>query len=38
MMKSHYDTHKSLSYEVQQSIKTLYEVMSEQTINVCINI
>ena len=34
MMKTHYGTPKSISFEVQQSIKTSFEAMSEQTINV----
>ena len=31
MMKTHYDTHKSVSFEVQHSMKTSYEAMSKQT-------
>ena len=34
MMKTHYDTPKSVSFEVQQSMKKSYEAMSEQTNNV----
>ena len=34
MMNTHYDTHKRVSFEVQQSMKASYEAMSEQTINV----
>ena len=31
---THYATPKSVSFEVQESMKTSYEAMSEQTINV----
>ena len=31
MMKTHYNTSKSVSFEVHQSIKASYEAMSEQT-------
>ena len=34
MIKTHYSTPKSGSFEVQQSMKTSFEGMSEQTINV----
>ena len=34
MMIKHYATPESESFEVQQSMKILYEAMSEQTINV----
>ena len=33
MMKTHHDTPEDVSFEVQQSMKTLYEAMFEQTIN-----
>ena len=33
-MIKHYATPKSISFEVQESMKTSYEAMSEQTINV----
>ena len=36
MMKTPYDTPENVSFEVQQSTKTSYEAMSEQTINVYI--
>ena len=36
MMKAHYVTPENVSFEVYQSMKTSYEVMSEQTINVYI--
>ena len=32
-MKTHYDTPKNESFEFQQSMKTSYEAMSEQTTN-----
>ena len=32
----HYDSPENVSFEVQLSMKTSYEAMSEQTINVCI--
>ena len=31
-MKTHFDTSKSVSFEVQQSMKQSYEAMSEQTL------
>ena len=34
MMKTHYHTPKSVNFEVQQSMKTSYEAMNEQTINI----
>ena len=34
MMKTYYDTSENVSFEVQQSMKTSYEAMSEQTNNV----
>ena len=34
MMITLYDTHKNVSFEVQQSMKTPNEAMSEQTISV----
>ena len=34
MMKTHYDTHKSVSFELQQSMKTSNEAVSEHTTNV----
>ena len=34
MMKTHYDIPKTVSFEVQQSMKTSYEAMSEHTIKV----
>ena len=34
LMKTHYDTPENVSYEVQQSMKTSFEVMSELNINV----
>ena len=34
MIKTLCDTPKSVSYEVQQSMKTSHEAISEQTINV----
>ena len=34
MMKTHYDTYESVSFQVKQSIITLYEAMSEQTVNL----
>ena len=34
MMKTHFDTPKSVSFEVPQSMKTSYEAVSEQTTNV----
>ena len=33
MMIAHYATPKSVSFEVQQSMKKQYEAMREQTIN-----
>ena len=36
MMITHYAAPKSVSFEVQQPMKTSYEGMSEQTINVLI--
>ena len=36
MMKTHYDTPENVSFEVQQFMKTSYEAISEQTINVYI--
>ena len=32
--KTHYVTPKSVNFEVQQSMKTSYEAMNEQTINI----
>ena len=34
MMKTHYDTPKSVIFEVHQPMKTSCETMSEQTFNV----
>ena len=34
MMETQYDTPKSISFEVQQSLKTSYEAVSAQTTNV----
>ena len=34
MMNTYYDTPKSVSFEVQQSMKISYEAMIEQTLNV----
>ena len=34
MMKTQYDTPKSVSFEVQRSWTTSYEAVSEQTTNV----
>ena len=34
MTKMHYDAYESVNFEVQQSMKTSYETMSEQNINV----
>ena len=34
MIKTHYDTPKCVSLEVQQSMKTSYEAVNEQTLNV----
>ena len=36
MMKMHYDTPENVIFEVQQSMKTLYVAMSDQTFNVYI--
>ena len=33
-MNTHYDTPKSVSFKAQHSLKTSYEAMSEQTINI----
>ena len=34
MMKMHYDTPKSVSFEVQESMKISYEAVGELTTNV----